>query len=313
MNRLDGDKVASVVIACHTEARWKSLLRAIGSAQNQGAPPAKVIVAVDHNQALSSRLRSEVSGIEVVDHVGTAGASGTRNAGAKLVQTPIVVFLDDDACARRDWLEALLTPLADPSVVGAGGMTIPAWNGSAPSWFPDEFGWVVGASYAGLPAETAPIRNVWSENMAVRRDAFDAVGGFRVGFGKLGAASRPEDTDLCLRISAGVPEARWMYVPTAVVEHEVPRERASLRFFLRRCYSEGAGKIELSAHLAADRNLADERTYLLRTLPLAMVRAVRERHPQRALAIIVGVGAAGVGALSSLLRLRPIKPRTGLS
>jgi len=294
---------ASVVIACHTEERFPSLLRAITSVQEQTPAPAQVIVAVDHNEHLSARLRSEVKGIDVIDHHGDPGASGTRNAGAAMAHAQhLLVFLDDDVQASAGWLSALLAPFQDASVIGTGGMTKPAWQGPRPFWFPDEFGWVVGASHAGLPTMLAPVRNVWSENMAVRRDAFEMVDGFRRGFGKLGRRSRPEDTDLCIRIGASAPGARWLYVPTAVVDHEVPRERATFKFFLRRCYSEGAGKVEMSAHLAADRDLSNERSYLLRILPLAIVHDVRTRHFRRALAILAGVTAAAAGAAMSLAR-----------
>lgn len=298
------DLTASVVIACHSERRWPSLLSAITSAQTQDPPPAQVIVAVDHNPALCGRLRAEVEGIEVADHRGVAGASGTRNAGVAIVSSPLAVFLDDDVRAQPGWLRELVAPLSDPDVVGTGGRTLPAWLGRRPRWFPDEFGWVVGASYAGLPTRLAPIRNVWSENMAVRRGAFDAVGGFRPGFGKLGRISRPEDTDLCIRISSTAPAMRWMYVPTAVVDHEVPPERATVAFFLRRCYWEGAGKIELSAHLGKDRELRDERAYVLRTLPRALWRALLAPDLPRALAIVAGVGAAAMGAAAGVVEAR---------
>lgn len=294
------------MIACHTERRWYSLMRSIASARAQSPAPKQVIVAVDHNERLCDRLRSELDGIEVVHHRGVPGASGTRNAGAALSRSPVLAFLDDDVLAREGWLRELLAPLADSGVVGSGGMTLPAWQGRPPSWFPNEFGWVVGASFNGLPARAAPVRNVWSENMAIRHDAFDAVGGFRPGFGKVGLTSLTEDdTDLCIRVSAKASGARWMYVPSAVVEHEVPPERATLKFFLRRCYLEGSGKIAMSAFLGADRDLSDERDYLLRTLPRAVARELRSRNYARALAIIAGVGAAGVGAGAALCAQRP--------
>jgi GT2 family glycosyltransferase len=138
--------------------------------------------------------------------------------------------------------------------------------------------------------------------MAVRREAFERVNGFRRGFGKVGLTSRPEDTDLCIRIGGNAPDARWMYVPTAVVDHEVPPARATFAFFLRRCYWEGAGKMELSAHLGADRDLGDERSYLLRTLPLAIVRDLRTGKVTRALAIIAGAAMAAAGAAVSVIR-----------
>ena len=296
------EAAASVVIACHTDERFDQLLAAIRSAQEQEPAPHEVIIAVDHNPTLSDRLRSEVDGIEVVDHQGDRGASGTRNAGATRAHSPYLVFLDDDVWAHPGWLAALLAPFADPRVVGTGGMTMAAWQGPRPPWFPDEFGWVVGASHAGLPTEEAPVRNVWSENMAVRKHAFDAVGGFRSGFGKVGSTSRPEDTDFCIRVGASAPDSHWTYVPSAVVDHAVPLQRSTFRFFLRRCYWEGAGKIELSAHLGDDRDLGDERSYLTRTLPRAFVRDLVSGQFRRAMAIVAGVTLAAAGGAVSLAR-----------
>jgi glucosyl-dolichyl phosphate glucuronosyltransferase len=293
---------ASIVIACHTEERYEMLLRAIASARAQSPPPAQLIIAVDHNEALVSRLRAEVAGTEVVDHRGDRGASGTRNAGAALVTQPLLIFLDDDVQARPDWLAELVAPFSDPAVVGTGGQTHAAWQGPRPPWFPDEFGWVVGASQAGLPTIPTRVRNVWSENMAVRRTAFESVGGFRSGFGKVGSTSRPEDTDLCIRVGAASPQSHWVYAPAAVTDHEVPPGRATVTFFLRRCYWEGAGKVELSAHLGEDSDLGDERLYLTRTLPLAFLGDLATARFARAAAIFAGVVAAGLGGAVSWMR-----------
>ncbi len=304
---------ATVVIACHTEERLEHLLNAIDSVLQQEPPPEQVIISVDHNERLHDRLRSAFDGVEVVDHRGPPGASGTRNAGAALARSALLVFLDDDVRARSNWLRELLAPFAHPEVIGTGGMALPAWQGPRPRWFPDEFGWVVGASHAGLPNSVAQVRNVWSENMAVRRAAFEAVGGFRDGFGKLGRVSRPEDTDLCIRIGASERGSRWVYVPTAVVDHIVPVDRAALRFFLRRCYWEGAGKVELSAHLGDHRDLDDERLYLTRTLPHAVVRDVRTGEPRRALAIVAGVLFAAAGAAAAVVNAHVPFRRTDLT
>ena len=167
---------------------------------------------------------------------------------------------------------------------------------------------MIGASHAGLPTVPSPVRNVWSENMAVWRSAFEAVGGFRLGFGKVGATSRPEDTDFCIRVGASAPDSAWLYVPAAVVEHDVPPGRSTFRFFLRRCFAEGAGKIELSAHLGDERDLGDERSYLTRTLPTAFVRDLAGGRIARAAAILAGVPLAAAGGASGLIK----HARTGL-
>jgi GT2 family glycosyltransferase len=80
-------------------------------------------------------------------------------------------------------------------------------------------------AYEGLPTVTAPVRNVWSGNMAVRTDAFRKLGGFRTYFGKCRSTSQPEDTDLCMRMAAATG-GPWMYVPTAAVNHIVSRSHA---------------------------------------------------------------------------------------
>jgi GT2 family glycosyltransferase len=135
----------------------------------------------------------------------------------------------------------------------------------------------------------------------VRGEAFRQVGGFRVGFGKLGDQNRPEDTELCLRISAATG-GHWMYVPDAVIEHEVPVGRSTFRFFLRRCYAEGRGKVQMAALLPRTEKLGAEQDYLRRTLPRAVARnlaaAGRGRgghHALRAATVFAAVAAAGVG------------------
>jgi hypothetical protein len=213
-----------------------------------------------------------------------------------------------------------VAPFDDPSVVGTGGAIAAAWERSRPRWMPDELLWAVGASYTGMPTATAPIRNVWSASMAVRREVFTAVGGFREGFGKLGGRNRPEDTDLCLRMSAG--RGRWMYVPEAVVKHAVPAERSTFRFLLRRCYAEGRGKVQMARLLHGAASLGAERSYLTRTLPRAVLRGLsgtvgareagqppRTTHAAQAGTVIAAVAAAAIGGavetLSAPRRARP--------
>jgi GT2 family glycosyltransferase len=299
----------TVVIACHTEKRWDTLMRSIESAEAQDPGAQVIVVAVDNNAALAERLRRRQPALEVVENRLERGASNARNAGAAAAQTPFLAFLDDDARARQGWLRALLEPFADAAVVGTGGHVAPLWRTARPRWFPDEFGWVVGASYRGMPEATAPVRNVWSENMAVRREDFEAVGGFRAGFGKVGNSSRPEDTDLCIRMGARRTGARWIYVPAAVVDHEVPADRATLRFFLRRSFAEGAGKVEMTHNLGAEQDLSSENDWLRRTVPRGAARHLRAAVTRgsltdlaRAAALAGGVLAAGAGAAASLAR-----------
>ena len=295
----------SVVIACHTADRWPLLTSAVESVLGQRRRPDQTVVVVDHNPSLAARLRSWSRDATILENTSARGASGARNTGAFHAGTDLVAFLDDDAAAHPEWLANLERAFAAaPDVVGVGGRVLPDWSGRRPVWLPEEFDWVVGATHRGAPTGIAEVRNAWAENMAVRADTFRLVGGFRTGFGKLGAHSRPEDTDLCIRMAAA--GGRWLYTPDAVVSHHVPPGRSTYRFFVRRCYHEGRGKADLVALLPASSGgsgpLSDERAYVRRVLPGGVVRNVarfvrRAEVPalQRAVTILVGLAATVVG------------------
>lgn len=298
----------SVVITCHTQDRFDRLLAAVDSVRHQALTPSSIIISVDHEPILHQKLTDRFPDLVVAQNEFKRGASGNRNSGAAMTTAPIIAFLDDDATARPGWLSALVEPFSNPLVVCTGGFVAPDWSGKKPSWFPDEFAWVVGASHSGLPTSVAQVRNVWSENMAVRSEVFWAVGGFRVDFSKVGNIPRPEDTDLCIRMGKAVPDASVVFVPDAIVDHFVPKERARYRFFLRRCYQEGRGKVELARHNEGLTDLGDEKAYIRDTLPSALNHYVRRGiaihdgdELSRAGALAMGAGAAAIGAVASLL------------
>jgi hypothetical protein len=92
-----------------------------------------------------------------------------------------------------------------------------------------------------------------------------------------------------------------MYVPAAVIRHEVPAVRSSFGFFLRRCYAEGRGKVQMATLHAGSAALGTERTYL-HALPRAVARhlAAASRGgglapALRAGSVLAGVAAAGIG------------------
>jgi glycosyltransferase involved in cell wall biosynthesis len=288
----------SVVLPCYTERRLDNIRSALTSLRKQTLEARRVVVAVDNNPTLAEMLGAEFDWITVVQNEAGRGASATRNRGVEAVDTPLTAFLDDDEIADPDWLLELTRPFVDERVVGTGGTYEPAWETRKPSWFPDEFAWVVGGSYVGLPTETAPIRNVWSGNMAVRTAEFRAVDGFRTEFGKQGSFSQPEDTDLCIRMSEATAK-HWMYVPSAVILHEVPAGRGSFGFFVARCFSEGAGKSAMRANLGSSAAVNTEFGYVQKAALTALRRLAQFRWTAvlQGLTMMLGLASAGAGYL----------------
>lgn len=305
-------RTVGAVVACFDLQRMRLLMQAIQSVLEQDYP-SELTVVVDHNEELYLRLLSELpENVSVIRNTRSRGAAGARNTAALASDCGLVAFLDDDARARPGWLRSLVCAMDEPGVVGVGGRIIPGWQEGRPRWFPPEFGWVVGASIANDSAKAFPVRNVWAGSMLVDREAFQAVNGFRESLSKVGGASQPEDTELCLRISHAYGAAgRWLMVPSALVEHHVPMHRTTLRYVMDRCWSEGTGKVRLRA-IADDRKqaLADERRYLSRTVPRAVgagvLQSLRSRNPDglmRSGTLLLGIGAAMLGALTAGIRV----------
>jgi GT2 family glycosyltransferase len=307
----------SVIICAYSNDRWNDLVEAVRSIQKQELPPKETVVVIDHNTGLYKKASAELQSTIVVENTQNRGASGARNAGVKASSGRILAFLDDDAIAASDWIKKGVGSYDDPNLLGVVGYVRPLWMSHKPAWFPAEFYWVVGASFKGLPEVTATVRNGWTNNMSVLRSVFESIGGFRTGFGKTGAVSSPEDTDLCIRALQAKPDGKWLYRPDVIVDHKVPADRATWSFFLRRCYLEGLGKAHLVSYVGAADGMSDERAYSIRTLPSGVIRGLLDPFRGdfagilRAVAIIVGFSVTALGYAVGWLDIlsKQIKPK----
>jgi glucosyl-dolichyl phosphate glucuronosyltransferase len=270
---------ASVIVCAYTEDRLSQIHMALGSVARQTVPPCQVIVVADYSSALYERLDAEYPDFEVVYNEFQRGLSGARNTGVKHAAGEVIVFLDDDARAERDWIEKLLTPYEDESVVGVGGLVLADWGSmKRPIWLPDEFLWVVGCSYKGLPETRAWIRNPLGANMSFRRSAFDRAGLFDPAIGRNSGDTRPlgcEETEFSIRLLEAWPGARIIYDPEAVVHHHVDRSRRTWRYFLGRCFAEGYSKAHVAGISGTAAALSSERSYMIRTITRAAYRELR--------------------------------------
>ncbi|TAK70702.1 MAG: glycosyltransferase family 2 protein [Actinomycetota bacterium] len=300
----------SVVVCAYTDRRWADLSDAAAAVAKQLGPADELVVVIDHNDDLLARAQAELPATRIVPNEQTRGLSGGRNTGVAQSRGDVVVFLDDDAVPEAGWLEAFRVRFADPDVVAVGGAVEAEWEtGSAPRWFPAEFGWVVGCDYVGLPEDGEQIRNPIGASMAIRRTALETVGGFSDAVGRVGALPVGcEETDLCIRVRQAMPAAAVVRDTTAVVRHRVPAARRRFRYFVSRCYHEGRSKAILSASVGATDGLSSERSYATKVLPRGTLRhagAIRRGDLSglaRAAAIPVGLVVTATGYASATLR-----------
>jgi hypothetical protein len=168
-----------------------------------------------------------------------------------------------------------------------------------PRWYPEEFFWIVGGSYKGLPEKLSPIRNLWGGNMSFRRSLMIGAGGF-LEMPELGnVGSTPvggDETELCIRMRQQNPGGVILFDPKARVYHKVPPHKASYRYFLYRCRFEGRSKAVIRKLVGED-GLSSETNHVKKTLPLGVLRALGRLNLAKAGAIIAGTFMAGVGFL----------------
>jgi GT2 family glycosyltransferase len=302
----------SVIVCAYSDERWDDLRAAIASLERQTCLPDQIIVVVDHNPDLLERVCAQFSHVIAEGNRFERGLSGSRNTGIELARGDVIAFMDDDAVASSDWLERLAGSFGLPDVMGAGGSIIPRWDNGRPRWFPDEFDWVVGCTYRGMPQKTSPVRNLIGCNMALRREVFEKVGGFQAHMGRIGKLPVGcEETELCIRAQQQWPDARMIYDPAATVSHRVRAERATWRYFRLRCFSEGISKLHVSREVGRGDGLASERVHALRTLPLGALRDIGDACLHfdvaglaRAGVIAAGLAITAAGYVSALLSKR---------
>jgi len=214
--------VISVVIAVRDGMPWLEEQLTALSAQ-QCASEWEVVVCDNGSTDSSAEAvrgwesRSGTPGeIRLVDGSARRGPAAARNIGAASARGELLAFCDADDVVQPGWLDAMRRSLLETDVV-AGSFEMGSLNGE-PRGIPQ-------------PAQTKQLGQIpagLAANLAVRRSAFDQVGGFdealRVG----------EDIDLCWRLQlAGFS---FSLQPDAVV---AKRERSTDKEIFRQGLSHG--------------------------------------------------------------------------
>jgi histidinol-phosphate phosphatase family protein len=159
------------------------------------APQVDVVVPTAGRPSLSRLLaalepqRGALGRIHVSEDREGRGPAATRNAGWRATSAEWVVFLDDDVVPDPDWGHRLRSDLAGlaPAVAASQGrLRVPLPSDRRPT------DWE--RNVAGLE------RAAWiSADLAVRREALEAAGGFDERF----RGAYREDTDLAMRLLRG--------------------------------------------------------------------------------------------------------------
>ena len=286
----------SAAICTHATERLEDLARGLAGIDAQTRPPLEVVVVVDRNPSLLAEVARRWPGLHVVPNADHGGIAGARNTAVAAAKGDVVAFLDDDARPEPDWLERLAAAYDDPHVQVVGGWVAAAWDDRRPAHLPPELDWVVGCSHRGRPTVRTDVRNVTGASISLRRALVDRVGGFdeRVSRKDAGLATC-DDTEFCIRVTQRLPGSRIVTEPTAVVHHRVTPHRSTWAYLRARSIAEGESKAQVAAIVGPADATSDERHYVRRVLPRALVRELRHGRWRGAAGVVTALTWTGWG------------------
>ncbi|PHK93204.1 glycosyl transferase [Pseudoroseomonas rhizosphaerae] len=164
------------------------------------------------------------------------GLSHARNYGIAHSFGEIIVFLDDDALVSPTWHSAIEEAFdSHPDAPIVGGKVVPHYRGETPPWYDDRLsGYLSCIDWGKATRRLRPGEWIVGANMAFRREVFEQVGVFNTSLGRKGAASLLSNEEIALLERVGIN--RILYAPKMEVEHIIPADRLTLKWFRRRVY-----------------------------------------------------------------------------
>ncbi len=183
------------------------------------------VLVIDASNGVLDDIRQSHEWTKWIDFKQPEGVGITiarqRNVGVRSADGDVIVFTDAGCLPEDGWLERLLAPIfEDDEFVSCG----PARSVGKSVYSGDR--WWVNANESYVSMAT-------TINIAFRRDAYDAVGGFDESFGSA------EDIDFTWRLTDHGYRLRW--IQDAVVQHDWGSPERQLR----RAFFYGKGQCRL--------------------------------------------------------------------
>jgi glycosyltransferase involved in cell wall biosynthesis len=262
----------SIVIATYKRAAVLEDTLDSLSRLDPGAP--WEVIVVDNNSPDDTRqiVDAAASGFPVPLHYTferEQGRSAALNCGFRLAKGDIIVTTDDDVRVAPDWLNRIEAGLESQRCDYVGGRVLPLWEGPTPKWLPTTNGqlWAVIAllDYGREPLRFGT-RVPLGVNMAMRRGALERAGGFDPRIGrKAGTLLGQEVREWCLRARA--QGLTGYYIPDMAVQHIIPSDRLTKRYFRRWFYWRGISRAMLYAETGLDMEKPEQSTLDFASVP----------------------------------------------
>lgn len=233
------DRPSHISVCVPTYRRPLLLCSCLHGLKAQDAKDFSYSIVVADNDVLQSardivedaRRQSSIEIFYCVDAI--ANISRARNKALKHARGDLIAFIDDDEVPHRRWLAGLYATYVQCAVDGVLGPVAPDYEGTPPRWLVESRL----CERISLPTGTplTKVRDMRTGNLLFARAiVLSDEAPFDLRYGRTGG----EDTAFFRqKLEEG---RRFVWCEEAVVFETVPRQRQTLRYFVRRAVLLGA-------------------------------------------------------------------------
>lgn len=240
----------SLIVATYNRA--ESLITALQSVVEQTAPKEEwecVVVNNNSTDDTAARFKTFAEAhpdvqLRMVDER-RQGLSYARNRGIGESEGEYIAIIDDDERIAPDFIASYIALFDSTSdAMAAGGPIVAEYPSGKPRWmscFTERP--IANTMYFGDKVTLFPAGRIpGGGNMAIRRSAIRRYGVFDTSLGYVGEQLiGGEECDLFERLQ--IAEAKYYYVPGAVMYHIIPKEKLTQEYLSRLSYNVGVSKL----------------------------------------------------------------------
>ncbi len=177
------------------------------------------------------------------------GLNNARNEGVKISRNNIIALTDDDCIPRCDWVRNVRHAhniYSDASVIG-GRVVLQPIGGEFPIWFLKPLrAYLAELNMGDFPKELSSQEEyLVGANFSFRKEVFELVGGFPREIGIVGNNFQGNDELAFINKAKENGFKKLVYFPEMEVFHQIPPERRSVDYLMKRAYGQGISDAKL--------------------------------------------------------------------
>jgi glycosyltransferase involved in cell wall biosynthesis len=269
-------KKLSIVIPTHGQTFLDEVLTSIVSCYGFNNT---IEVVIAENPAKTTEVANIVARYNHLNNIihieSPLGANKARNTGIRASSGEIVGLIDDDCILDPSWINSMLScHMIYPNIGIVGGCMKLTFRHTKPRWVDGVF-WsmLAGVDHGEGVIDYSYIKDryagiIVSGNLSFKRHIFDQTNGFDEGVGYVGKDQLMAGDEITLiRECSELGNPNKIYAGTAVVFHQIPKERTELSYFMKRAYGDGYNFIKTVCTDSINDDLTEEDIIVLHVLP----------------------------------------------